>query len=207
MIFVKIGAIKFTFALPYLLTSLGDIPYRKPSSNGFKNLWVLWKLVRWNLRSHLQIYWQVWEIFLIGNRQVKAWRICEFRENWCHKIYLDLTVQIAGQLFSLFIHFLWNSGIFYTGDIHSSRSQWPRGLRRRSAAARLLRLWVRIPPGARMSVGCECCVLSGRGLCDVLITRPEESYRLWCVVVCDLETSRMRRSWPALGRSAKGKKN
>jgi hypothetical protein len=24
-----------------------------------------------------------------------------------------------------------------------------------------------------------------------LITRPEESYRLWCVVVCDLETSRI----------------
>jgi len=33
--------------------------------------------------------------------------------------------------------------------------------------------------------------LSGRGLCDELITRPEESYRLWCVVVCDLETSRI----------------
>jgi len=32
-------------------------------------------------------------------------------------------------------------------------------------------------------------VLSGRGLCDELITRPEESYRLWCAVVCDLETS------------------
>jgi len=30
-------------------------------------------------------------------------------------------------------------------------------------------------------------VLSGRGLCDELITRPEESYRLWCVVMCDLE--------------------
>ena len=28
-------------------------------------------------------------------------------------------------------------------------------------------------------------------LCDELITRPEESYRLWCVVVCDLETSRI----------------
>ena len=26
-------------------------------------------------------------------------------------------------------------------------------------------------------------VLSGRGLCDEPITRPEESYRLWCVVV------------------------
>ena len=30
-------------------------------------------------------------------------------------------------------------------------------------------------------------MLPGRGLCDELITRPEESYRLWCVVVCDLE--------------------
>jgi len=37
---------------------------------------------------------------------------------------------------------------------------------------------------------CECCVLSGRGLCDELIPRPEESYRQWRVVVCDLETSK-----------------
>jgi len=57
-----------------------------------------------------------------------------------------------------------------------------------------------------MFVCCECCVLSGRGLCDGLITRPEGSYRMWCVVVCDLETSRMRRPWPALGRSATGNK-
>jgi hypothetical protein len=34
-----------------------------------------------------------------------------------------------------------------------------------------------------MSVCCECCVLSGRGLCDGLITRPGESYRV-CVCVC-----------------------
>ena len=34
-------------------------------------------------------------------------------------------------------------------------------------------------------------MLSGRGLCDELITCPEESYRLCCVVVCNLETSRM----------------
>ena len=34
-------------------------------------------------------------------------------------------------------------------------------------------------------------MLSGRGLCDELITRPEESYRLLCVVVYDLETSRI----------------
>jgi len=49
-------------------------------------------------------------------------------------------------------------------------------------------------------------LLSGRGLCDELITRPEESYRLWCVVVCDLETSWIRRPWPALGHGAKGGK-
>ena len=42
-----------------------------------------------------------------------------------------------------------------------------------------------------MFVCCDCCVFSGRGLCDELITRPEESYRLRCVVVCGLETSRM----------------
>jgi hypothetical protein len=33
--------------------------------------------------------------------------------------------------------------------------------------------------------------LSGRGLCDGMITRPEESYRLWYVIVCDLGTSGM----------------
>jgi hypothetical protein len=37
-----------------------------------------------------------------------------------------------------------------------SRSQWPRGLRRRSAAKRLLGSWVRIPPEAWMFVCCEC---------------------------------------------------
>ena len=91
-------------------------------------------------------------------------------------------------------------------EVVMRRSQWPRGLRRRSAAARLLRSWVWIPPGAWMFVCCECRVLSGRGLCDELITRSEEPYRMWCVVMCDLETSRMRRSWPALGRSATEKK-
>ena len=58
-----------------------------------------------------------------------------------------------------------------------------------------------------MSVCCECCALSGRGLCDELITRPEKSYQLWCVVVCDLETSLMRRPLPTGGLlRQKGKK-
>jgi hypothetical protein len=40
-----------------------------------------------------------------------------------------------------------------------------------------------------MSVCGDCRVFSGTGLCDELITGPEEPYRLWCVDVCDLETS------------------
>ena len=79
------------------------------------------------------------------------------------------------------------------------RSQWPRGLRRRSAAARMLRLWDRIPPGAWIFVCCECCVLSGRGLCDGLNIRSEESYRMWRVVVGDQETSQARRLKPTRG--------
>ena len=47
-------------------------------------------------------------------------------------------------------------------------------------------------------------MLSGRGLCDELITRPEEFYRLRCVIAYDLETSRMRRPWPALDLRATG---
>ena len=85
------------------------------------------------------------------------------------------------------------------------RSQWPRGLRRRSVAARLLRLWVRITPEEWMFICCGCCVLSDTGLCDELIPRPEESYRVWRVVVCRLETSCMRRPWPTGGCHASNK--
>jgi hypothetical protein len=50
-----------------------------------------------------------------------------------------------------------------------------------------------------MFVCCECSVLSGRDLCDGLITHPEEFYRLWRIVVCDQETSKTRRLNPATG--------
>jgi hypothetical protein len=46
-------------------------------------------------------------------------------------------------------------------------------------------------------------VLSGSGLCDELIIRSEESYRLWRVVVCDLEISIIRWPWPT-GKGAGG---
>jgi hypothetical protein len=62
-------------------------------------------------------------------------------------------------------------------------SQWPHNLMRGSAVARLFWLRVWIPLGSWMFVSCECCVLSGRGLCVGPITRTEESYRVRCVWV------------------------
>jgi len=73
---------------------------------------------------------------------------------------------------------------FQTMHIANCRSRWTCGPSCGYAADSLLGLRVRIPPGAWRSVCCESCVLSGRGLCDELITRPEEAYQLWCVVVC-----------------------
>jgi hypothetical protein len=49
-------------------------------------------------------------------------------------------------------------------------------------------------------------VLSGRGLCDELITRPEESYRLWCVVVCDLENLKNEEAMTRVGSQRHKKK-
>ena len=40
----------------------------------------------------------------------------------------------------------------------------------------------RIPPETWMSVSCQYHVLSSRGVCNGLFTRPEEFYRAWCVL-------------------------
>jgi hypothetical protein len=50
-----------------------------------------------------------------------------------------------------------------------------------------------------MFVCCECCVLLGRSLCDEMITRPEESHRLWCVVVCDTENLKNEEAMTRVG--------
>ena len=58
-----------------------------------------------------------------------------------------------------------------------------------------------------MSVSCECCVLSGRGLCDGLITRLEEFHGVWCVSECDREASTTRRPWHTRGLLLHKKEN
>ena len=121
---------------------------------------------------------------------------------YCIELFYVTTGE-KGDSFFTYLLDIFLMRVFFIRIPEDCRSQWPRGLRRRSAAARLLGLWIRIPPGAWMFFCCDYCVLSDRGLCDGLITRPEESYRMWCIVVCDLETSsRMRRPWPVLGCSA-----
>jgi hypothetical protein len=62
-----------------------------------------------------------------------------------------------------------------------------------SAAAGLLGLWVRIPPGAWMSVCYECCEVEISATGWSLVQRsPTECG----VSECDLGTSTMRRPWP-----------
>jgi hypothetical protein len=39
------------------------------------------------------------------------------------------------------------------------------------------------PSGGHGCLSCRVFVLSRRGLCEVPIPRPEETYRLWCVSV------------------------
>ena len=60
------------------------------------------------------------------------------------------------------------------------RTQWPRGLRRESAAARLLGLRVRILLGAWIFVSCEC-VIRQRSL-----RRADHSSRVIPSVVCPM---------------------
>ena len=83
--------------------------------------------------------------------------------------------------------------IFVYLSSHICRSQQPRGLRRRFTASRLLRSWVRIPPGAWMFVvSVVCCHVQvsatdwslvqrnptdcGASLCVIKKSRTREGY-------------------------------
>jgi len=67
-----------------------------------------------------------------------------------------------------------------------------------AAVARLLVLWVRIPPGAWMPVPFECCVLSGRVLCDAW-SLAQRSPNECGLSLCDREAPIMRSRWPTGG--------
>jgi hypothetical protein len=149
---------------------------------------------------------------------MKLFKFLSLISNFQHRIFWIFLADLCREYCDPLVHnnVRWLSkGNVWSGllisDIKSRnflfcQSQWSRGLRRRSAAERLLVSWIRIPPGAWMFGSCECCVLSGRGLCDGPIPRPEESCRLWCVFECsqvkienrrgkDYETKQISRSF------------
>jgi len=140
-------------------------------------------------------YWDYTEMH--GQQNIKTPRISN--TNWFSAATM---VSRKSLIVPLYVHWL---SFCVNRSSHHLKAQFCC-LRRGFAAALLLRLWVRIPSGG-MDVCCECClcVTLRAGTFDELITHPEESYRLWRVVVCALETSWMRTPWPALGRSAKQK--
>jgi hypothetical protein len=77
------------------------------------------------------------------------------------------------------------------------RSQWPRGLKRRSSAARLLRLWVRIPPGhgSLSAVIVVCCQVEVSATDWSLVQRsPAECGASLCVI----KKPRKRGGWSPL---------
>ena len=111
----------------------------------------------------------------------RYFELCHFVKKIPCTVILQRTVRTPSVRFFFFF-------FFFSPNATTCRSQWPRGLRRRSTTVRLLGSWVRIPPAAWKFVCCECCVLSSRGLCDELAPCPAKSYRLWCVVVCKYET-------------------
>jgi hypothetical protein len=82
--------------------------------------------------------------------------------------------------------------------IYICRSQWPLGLRRRSMAARLLRSWVRIPPGARTFLSCVCCQVEVSATGWSLVQRsPTDCGASLCVITEPLERGGHSVRWAA----------
>ena len=100
-----------------------------------------------------------------------------------------------------------NIPVFSVCTFSYRRSQQPRDVGLGCAAARLLILWVQIPPVALMSVFIECCVLSGRFIyCHWPITSTEDSYRVSCVYVSAIPNLQNEEDLTGWGCRAKRKK-
>jgi hypothetical protein len=74
----------------------------------------------------------------------------------CRQTFETIKVITFPSLAGRFSYLNFSPDTFNRNMKNKCQSQWQRGLRRRSAAERLLGPWVRIPPGAWMFVSCEC---------------------------------------------------
>jgi hypothetical protein len=138
----------------------------------------------------LFLFYLIYILFMTSNNVYVFTRM----KNTCLPCYWLLPAVRPQRLLCRFIgiirvkHYIWTQIIY-------CRSWWPRGLRRRSAAARLLALWV------RPRWGHECLSLVSVVCCQV-----EVSASVWSLVrrsstecglsECGHEPSIMSRSWP-----------
>jgi hypothetical protein len=116
--------------------------------------------------------------------------LCSLRFTYCTVSYVQLWILTAISVYDFTsISRQRRNRVFSSALMHYCRScisePIPAAARSKAWACgpRLLVLPVRIPPGSWVSVSCECCELSVKGLCDDPITRPEASCRM-CVCVC-----------------------
>ena len=113
--------------------------------------------IKWISIRTSDVSWLLWVNFRIEGLYVTLLSNWVLRKDRCsdgHAILKD--VNETSHLFSTFLVLFWKKK-WYRNNLQyvikyckfrRGRSRWPRRLRRRSAAARLLRSWVRIPPGA-----------------------------------------------------------
>jgi hypothetical protein len=125
-------------------------------------------LYRYNLQDHNQISKDsdrvavVWSGLIVFER--KVYTICKLLkisvcfavlEDYVENAHINLRIQAFKIFISVYPLLKFRS--YVLTEIKSpqrNHPQCPRGLRRGSTAARLLGLWVRIPPGAWMFVLC-----------------------------------------------------
>jgi hypothetical protein len=116
----------------------------------------------WKLLYMFRVVWYIlkYVCYILPQLRSACWLIVYIINNtlkWLVGVYV--TSSFSNPVRKSWIKVLLKSATFIIIVVNSStcRSQWPRGLRHRSAVARLLRLWFRIPPGAWIFVCCECC--------------------------------------------------
>ena len=78
---------------------------------------------------------------------------------------------------------------------------------RRSAAARLVGLRVRIPPGSRILSLMSDVDCADRGLCEGPIPRSRETYPVWCVSTCATRRNNNHLQLQWVGRRGLTKRN
>ena len=120
---------------------------------------------------------------LLTSKQVYKISLCLSQ---LHRIWVAVSILSVRQKYTQTHWYAKHGSLYWCHKIQTAvhqhgRSRWPCGLKRRAAAASLLRYRVLIPLRAWMLVSCVCCVASG--LCDRLITLSDDSYRV-CVSNC-----------------------